>query len=103
MPADYDRSVLQEYADRLYRQAMVSIGLWTISGAMLGVFAGKIYGIAIRRDDLLLTLAIGGGLIGFLVGYRRSFWLKLEAQKTLCQMTTEQHLEFLVRMAKDKQ
>ncbi len=100
MPHIYDRGFLQEYADRLYRQADFGIFIWGVAGAFAGIIAGAAYGRAINRDDLVLIVALLGAVLGLAYGWRRAFWIKLEAQRTLCQMMIEQHLSELVALQK---
>ena len=97
--ADYDESVLQEYADSLYRQAQwiafwsaVDYALKTFVFALILVFVGRAVKAQVfvgAESDILAGLTVIGICFGIRVGRRKAFSLKLEAQKLLCQRQTE--------------
>jgi Na+/glutamate symporter len=101
--ANYDPAILQKFADKMYARAMQVIVAWAVLGFFLG---GIIGGAALfaAAQGLLRELGLGGGsgacvvslgsavlgcIIGVLIGIEKAFWLKLEAQKILCQLQTE--------------
>jgi hypothetical protein len=97
MTAKYDPDILQQYADRLYKKAN-SIVVWdTIIGVLAGIAAAMILvrlearGAPEVSDPSMapLGLVIVGIVLGYIVGSQRAFTLRLEAQRTLCQMQIE--------------
>jgi hypothetical protein len=87
----YDRSVIQTFANSLYAQANSIIAVCTI----IGVVIGGVGGYFVPIDDMQGILAGGGaiivGLIGFQIGRQRAFALKLQAQTALCQAKIEEN------------
>lgn len=100
MTSKYDPDILQEYADRLYKQARHVVAWDTIIGLVVGFFVGFVLiQITMARMPpgqssgnpgaiLLIALLIGAGL-GYAVGSRRAFSFRLEAQRTLVQVQIE--------------
>jgi hypothetical protein len=87
----YDPSVIQEFAEKLYRKANSIIVVATLLGIFIGAGLGAL-GIGLRTNSTVnLILVIAGGLIGFTVGRERAFTLKLNAQTSLCQVQIEQN------------
>jgi hypothetical protein len=97
----YDEDVLQQYADTLYRQAK-RIVLWTALKYGFVVFlVALVLGIAVdsqgqvpsnKESSLygsVLILTVLGGIAGVAAGRRKAFYLKLQAQQTLCQRQIE--------------
>ncbi len=101
--AQYDAAILQKFADKMYARAIQVIVAWAVLGFFLG---GIIGGIALfaAAQGILRELGLNGGggacvvslgaaalgaAIGTLIGIEKAFWLKLEAQKILCQLQTE--------------
>jgi hypothetical protein len=88
----YDPGVIQEFADRLYRQANLMAVLYGVLGAVIGAFAGFVVG---QPTDLSgLAALMGAGLFGGLgaaAGVARAFTLKLQAQTALCQKRIEEN------------
>ncbi len=93
MPTQYDPSLLQKFAENLYSKAQsmtISHAVW---GAALFGCIGFFASSAIRTDTpLWLMGAALGGLICGWIGYNKAFALRLEAQRTLCQMKIAERL-----------
>ncbi len=97
MRARYDPRILQTYADRLYRQASRITWEYTLlgfpAGFILDFFAFNL--MRFLRTTVLpsaagvLTGPFLGAILGYLYGSSRAFQLRLEAQRTLCQMQIE--------------
>lgn len=104
--AQYDPSIIQRNADRLYTQATVMIVTSTIFGAIFG--GGLGYGLVAFFENLgnrnfewlplsgnVITGILAGalllGFLSFLGGQQRSFMLKLQAQIALCQLRIEEN------------
>lgn len=85
MPTQYDPSVIQEFADRLYSKAGSIIRSYTILGIILLGFAG----LATGNPILGAVGAVIGGIIGYSMGKEKAFAHKLQAQTALCQVQTE--------------
>jgi uncharacterized membrane protein YhaH (DUF805 family) len=101
MATEFDSSILQQYADHLYRQAkwivfsmavkyglavfLVAFGMAAAIGSQRHVDAGT--------ENSWLTfvaiLTLVGMLIGVDSGRRKAFNLKLQAQELLCQRQIE--------------
>ena len=93
--ADYDPKILQKFADRLYSQATTTMVGYSLLGLLIGAIGGAILGTVLARgahgadtQSVVQRLAVFGLLIGLLFGIAagsaKAFWLKLEAQRTLC-------------------
>ncbi len=85
--AQYDPKIIYEFAARLYSKANTVIAIYTIIGALIGGILGYIVG---RVVGLLFGLIIFGA-IGFYLGREKAFWLKLQAQTSLCQTKIEEN------------
>jgi uncharacterized membrane protein YebE (DUF533 family) len=103
-PVVYDASLIQEFAERLYKQA----GSIILSSTLLGLFGGAIAGVVVVGVSAkslatsgtdpggavgiaLIVGAVVGGFWGFSRGRERAFKLKLEAQVALCQVQIEKN------------
>lgn len=87
---EYDKKVIVEYAQHLYKKANSIITLYTFIGILAGILIGIIFGCSGHGDILLLCILIAGGL-GFVIGKEVAFKLKLEAQIALCQIKIEEN------------
>jgi hypothetical protein len=106
--AVFDPRVIQKFADWLYRRALLVM----IASTVLGVLSGGVLGLVVCLDAIGPALArdgseaagglvvglVGGllgavlfGLGGFLVGWKRAFRLRLQAQVALCQLKIEEN------------
>jgi hypothetical protein len=88
----YDRSVIQQFAERLYAQARTVIVVWTILGVIAGLIAGATVADAVNTEQVLAFAVVGAllfALIGFKLGQGRAFALRLQAQMALCQTQIE--------------
>ena len=94
----YDPAVIQAFAESLYAKSL-SIAR---SNAFLGAIVGSVAGFALSLYlnpfptapgiAMLLLSAVGGvlsGAIGYRRGMDKSFFLRLHAQLTLCQLMVE--------------
>ncbi len=100
MPTEYNPTVLQDYADTLYSQAAWLAFKYGFVFAVF-TFIASVFVLASLHDvrtpritfeDALTyaaLLAVGGYVIGHFVGRQKGFMLRLEAQRTLCQMQIE--------------
>ncbi len=91
---DYNPEVLRKWAGRLYRQAYTSILLYTIGFLMIG-FVLIEYDIYIIDPliTLILLVAIGGG-----IGLYKTLEKRAKAQRDLCLILIENHLETLTNI-----
>ena len=89
----YDPAVLQEYADSLYTQARWVTIRYAILAGMIGLAVAGMLQYYAKNNDIpdtaFLILGGFGALIGGLIGQRKGFEYRLEAQTVLCQMQTE--------------
>ena len=97
--ATYSETVLLQYADDLLEQANAIIAILTLKyGAVAAVatFCGLAAVQFAMKTDLpipvvTLLIALVGALLGAIEGRRRSFELRLEAQKILALIEIEHH------------
>lgn len=95
-PVQYEPSILQQYADRLYAQADSTVALLTIFWTVLGFGGGAaLISIMHLSGDAALYPIFGAplilGLAGFAIGSGRAFKYRLEAQRTMCQIAIERN------------
>lgn len=83
--ANYDRRIINEFADRLYNRAGTVIFTYTFIGILAG---GAFYPFS---KTTAIILAAVFGFIGFLIGNEKAFWYRLQAQITLCQAKIEEN------------
>lgn len=99
-PPQFDPSLIERYAEQLYRKAdSVRVGS-AVFGAGLGVVFGAVpmsplgkylpipssYGLA-----LVLLGGLVGGFLGYVVGEGRAFRIRLQAQMVLFQLQIERN------------
>lgn len=99
MATKYDPEVLQTFADRLYRRTKW-IGVWYgFLGFLAGVVLDGPFAVLLARDPHgggpfaigLFLLPLVGALVGYECGSSKAFHLRLEAQRTLCQLQIERN------------
>jgi VIT1/CCC1 family predicted Fe2+/Mn2+ transporter len=94
MSIEYDPTIIDQLAERLYGKANTATVLYTIIGALLGaalviLLTGQLnLGIII---DMLIV-----GIFGYLYGKEKAFAFKLQAQMALCQAEIEANLGLLL-------
>jgi len=101
---EYNPSIIQTFANRLYSQANFIVFLFTILGFLSGAFFGFVLdGGGVGANDLhkitddgtmLIYITICSviiGLLGFAIGLSIAFRFKLQAQVALCQKTIEEN------------
>lgn len=89
MPA-YDPSIIEQYAERLYKKASSIVVSYTISGALLGFLPFAVLSVFDQRALILaFCLGISFGLVGWELGREKAFQLRLQAQTALCQAQIE--------------
>jgi hypothetical protein len=105
---EYDPSVIERFAENLYRKASAFVAGSVVVGAVVGATVGavpltplgdawpipSIFGFA-----TLLVGGIFGGVIGYVIGDARSFGYRLQAQIALCQLQIERNTALLARAA----
>lgn len=93
----YDSAVLEEFADRLYAKAAITVVMAVFCWFFLGAMIGGALAAWIRPADAVGTLfvlgmsAFMGSLFGYFIGSAKAFKLRLEAQNTLCQVSIERN------------
>ncbi len=96
--AKYNAEILQKAADKIYSSA--------IAYAILAVLVGGGVGYAItanmRRSESSqqIIIIIIGAVVGGLIGWSLSFWIRLKAQQILCQKEVEQHLSQILYLTR---
>ena len=95
--AAYNPEILQQFADSLYQRATRIVFYYGFLGLVLGLITGGIIAgtasdnAGLNSPGLVIGMVILGTLVGVAFGREKSFSLKLEAQRTLCQMRIEQN------------
>jgi hypothetical protein len=88
---EYDPKIIQQLADRLYRQATNAI----ISGALIGALLGAGIGVGLSGENLNAVAILAGaailGLLGLVTGREYAFRLRVQAQIALCQLKIEEN------------
>lgn len=88
----YDRDLIQKFAEKLYKKANGVIASYTIVGLLLGAVGGYFLGDSMGGGmTTTVIVAVVVALIGFAIGQEKAFMLKLQAQTALCQMKIEQN------------
>jgi hypothetical protein len=94
---EYDQSVIQQFAERLYRRASTVVLTYAFLGLLLGV-GGAIPVVAMFASHgsdsgkvLYVVLGLIGVGIGWAMGTERAFALRLMAQTALCQAQIERN------------
>lgn len=83
----YDKKVIQEFADRLYRAARTTVFTYTMVGALAGCVV-----LGMTTETAAVAVAVlASGYLGYQVGRERSFKMRLEAQQALCQAQIEEN------------
>lgn len=93
----YDAAVLQQFADSLYSKARNIVTTYAILGLAIGGGIGFALKIALHSGRggsqielfALAIPAIMGLALGINAGQMKAFMLRLEAQRTLCQLQIE--------------
>lgn len=86
---NYDPTVLQEYAERLYTQARGITAKYALGFGLLCAAIGAAVSRALDIPPLTLWLGIVGAVLGSLVGQSKGFQYRLQAQTVLCQVQIE--------------
>jgi|SRR5579862_7302976 len=97
--AGYDPRILQQFADLLYTKARAVVINYSVLGLLVGGGVGlgiKLAFHASRDTQMVGTIAwIGLAAIGLYGGYTsgqmKAFALRLDAQRTLCQLQIEEN------------
>jgi hypothetical protein len=96
MTTTYDPAVLQRAADDLYsRAALVEAStmiLWGLAGlAATALYARAGAHLPSTPDEWLWIAGVGSAVAGYLRGRTLAFRLRLDAQRTLCQLQIERN------------
>src|ERR1700690_4204247 len=96
---NFDPSIIEKYADHLYRRAASLVMGATVTGAIIGAIFGGMplthyVHWPIPHSAGYATAMIGaliGGFIGHVVGESRAFGLRIQAQMALHQLRVDQN------------
>jgi hypothetical protein len=97
---DIDATIIEQYADHLYRKAAARVTTFTIVGALIGAAAGAVAGgvVHVTSQPLIpshlgyATLLVGAAALGFFgnrLGGHLAFGFRLQAQLALHQLQVE--------------
>lgn len=81
---EYDRSIIVQFADRLYKRARSAVVFYTFLGIILGLFVGFALAAVAKSPILILAGIVIVGVLGFSYGTEKAFQYKLQAQQALC-------------------
>jgi VIT1/CCC1 family predicted Fe2+/Mn2+ transporter len=97
MPTDYDADIMREQADLLYAESERAVVISMIGAGALGVLIGSVsfYFLTERNEVLAIVLVLGvpilAAAIGAVLGDRRAFRLRAQAQQQLALVAIEQN------------
>lgn len=95
MATSYDSSIIQRFADRLYKQADQIVYTYGLLGFLIGAGAGAALGMSGGSHDTPVVPAVLVGaffcFLFVLAGRARAFVLRLQAQTALCQAQIERN------------
>jgi len=91
--ASFDPSVIQEFAEALYRRAGTIAFFYAFLVAILGGGLGFVAGQAtsLGAGPGALAMLVLGALLGAALGREKAFALRLQAQTALCQVQIEKN------------
>ena len=93
----YDAAVLNQYAQKLYREAAFLAVLYAVLGFLIGGIPGAVLQSMSKTDTPVgWLLAIIAAAVGAGIGRIRGFMLRVEAQRVLCELERERHLARIV-------
>lgn len=84
---EYDASIIQKFAQKLYSKADSIEALYLIMGLIVGALAAVVFSASAQNgaaDLAALVGAIVGAIIGRMMGSSRAIQYRIEAQKALC-------------------
>jgi len=91
--ASFDPTVIQQFAEALYRRAGTIVVFYAflvaVLGGGLGLFLGQATGLG--PGPGALAMLVLGALLGAALGREKAFALKLQAQTALCQVQIEKN------------
>lgn len=90
----YDPSILEKHAARLHSRANLVVLTRTLLGLLLGPFLGLLAQRMVAPGVEAMAFIIPTvwcGLMGYAIGREKAFQLRLEAQRTMCQVAIEKN------------
>lgn len=94
MATNYDATIIQTFADRLYKQADQIPYSYGLVGFLFGAIGGWAMAASARADNPVVPVLICGIILCVLflqAGRARAFALRLQAQTALCQAQIERN------------
>lgn len=90
---DYDASVLQTMAEKLYDRARWVVIRYFMLGGLIGLGGGYAGIATFTHGEPLVALPLGflGALVGAILASERAFMLRLQAQQLLVQVQIERN------------
>jgi hypothetical protein len=97
---DFDPTIIERFAERLYEKAHAFVVGSVVAGAALGVAFGAVPLTSLGESwpipssfgfATMLVGAVAGAILGYRIGDARSFAYMLQAQTALCQLQIERN------------
>jgi uncharacterized membrane protein YbjE (DUF340 family) len=86
---EYDKKIIEQFAEKLYKRANSTIVTYAILGLLIGLLIGTAIFGATKSGLLFLLSLLILTFIGYAIGSDKAFLLKLQAQLALCQAQIE--------------
>ena len=101
---EYNPTIIQQFAARLYSRADSVVAKYTLLGVFLGLLPGIFVGaLAVDGSGYLLVVMAGvGGALGYAIGSERALTFRQQAQLLLCQVSIESNTLALLRLAQSR-
>jgi hypothetical protein len=96
MSVTYQPEVIEQYAEKMYLQANLlmikyALGLGLLLGAGGMILALSVKELQRGASPIAIAGLVAGCIAGGIIGYAKSFELRLKAQLALCQLQVEKN------------
>ncbi len=96
MAVQYDPKVIQEFAEKLYKEADSVVMAAAIRWGLIFCLIGGVLGLFLAKETSTGIIgavlgAVAGGFLGSATAGTQAFLLRLQAQQALCQVKIEQN------------
>ncbi len=88
----FKSEIIEEFADRLYKEASHTISSYIFGYAVVLMVIGALFAFSKGGGwPIVLLTGIIGATIGYYHGKEKAFQLRLQAQTALCQLQIEKN------------